>query len=430
MNFSSQPSRRPALLGTTALLLSLLTLFLSPSMAVAQQLAPPFCDLPALPACEPSSGPPDSPPAPERVKPGDCDFARAPVSGDKQAVAANAPNPLAGESFYVDTYRKQSGNKDYREPAYRDYLRAEGVEKTLLGKIALTPRFTWFGRFTPMPERICAFILSAEAEGGVPLITTLRHQGRECHANYQAGGVAEDERSKAWYDDLARGIGSSRAIIAFEPDSVGTVDCLAKSRRQARLDLLRYGVDVLSKLPNVTIYIEATASDWRPAAEVAKKLRYIGIDKVRGFMLNVTHFDWTAANIRYGMQVSRLVGGKHFIVSTNHSGRGPVHYRKRIGDRNRRVVINCHPRRRGLGPAPTTNTANPRVDAYMWISRPGYSRGACNGGPPKEGDWWRERALELARYATQWIGPPKGTRYGFPRGSVSLSQAAGDQIQR
>ena len=363
-------------------------------------------------------------------KPGDCAFPRAAVSGDKRAVAPSAPNPLAGERWYVDTYRKQSGNKDFREPAFRDYLRSSGEQKDLLGKIALTPRFTWFGRFTPMPERICAFVQTAEAEASVPLVTVLRHQGRECNADYQAGGVAEDDRSKRWYDALARGIGESRVIIAFEPDSLGTVECLAPSRRRARLDLLRYGVDALSQLPNATIYIEASASDWRPAAEMARKLRYVGIHKVRGFMLNVTHFDWTAANIRYGRDISRRVGGKHFIVSTNHSGRGPVHYRKRIGDRNRRVVVNCHPRARGLGPSPTTATADARVDAYMWISRPGYSRGACNGGPPKEGDWWLDRALELARFATQQLGPASGTRFGFPSGQLSLSQAAGDQLDR
>ncbi len=422
MTFPTLPSRPFPLLAMPALLLLAVALLISPPRAGAQQQDPPLCDLPELPICEPEPMPP--------TKPGDCNFARAPVSGDKRAISPRAANPLAGEQWYVDTYRKKSGNKDYREPAYRDYLRAQGRNKTLLGQIALTPRFTWFGRFTPMPERICAFILTAEAEGAVPLITTLRHQGRECHDNYMAGGVAEDERSKQWYDALARGIGSSRAIIAFEPDSVGTVKCLAPSRRQARLDLLRYGVDVLSKLPNVTLYIEATAADWRPAKEVAQKLRYIGIHKVRGFMLNVTHFDWTAANIRYGRQISRLVGGKHFIVSTNHSGRGPVHYRKRVGGRNRRVVVNCHPRRRGLGPKPTTSTADSLVDAYMWISRPGYSRGACNGGPSKEGDWWLARALELAKYATQRLGPAKGSLYGFPRGKVTLSQAAGDQLQR
>jgi endoglucanase len=416
----------------TALALLAIALLVGPPTAGAQQLGLPLCDLPGLPICEPEPGPgpPPLPPAPEPTEPGDCNFARTPVNGDKRAVSASAPNPLAGEKWYVDTYRKRSGNKQYREPAYRDYLRAKGRDKALLGKVALTPRFTWFGRFTPMPARICAFVQTAEADASVPLVTVLRHQGRKCNADYQAGGVAEDDRSKAWYDRLARGIGTSRAIIAFEPDSVGTIDCLAKSRRKARLNLLRYGVDVLSKLPNVTIYIEASASDWRPAKEVAQRLRYIGIAKVRGFMLNVTHFDWTAANVRYGMEVSRMVGGKHFIVSTNHSGRGPVHYRKRIGDRNRRVVINCQPLRRGLGPNPTTKTATSRVDAYMWISRPGYSRGACNGGPPKEGDWWLDRALELARYATPWTGPPRGTRYGFPSGKLSLGQAAGDQLQR
>jgi endoglucanase len=329
----------------------------------------------------------------------------------------------------VDTYRKTSGNKEHREPAYRDYLRASGARKALLGKIALTPRFTWFGSFTPMPERICAFVQTAEADGAVPLITVLRHQGKECNPRYQAGGVAEDNRTKAWYDAFARGIGSSRAIIAFEPDSVGTIECLAKGRRKARMNLLRYGVDVMSKLPNATVYIEASASDWRPAKLIAKRLRYIGISKVRGFMLNVTHFDWTAPNIRYGMKISKLVGGKHFIVSTTHSGRGPVHYSKRVGKRTTRVVVNCHPRLRGLGPRPTTKTGNPRVDAFMWISRPGYSRGRCNGGP-KEGDWWLARALELARFATDRLGPARGTRYGFPKGRYSLRQVAGDQLRR
>ena len=362
-----------------------------------------------------------------RVAPGDCGFQRNAVSGDKQAVSPRAANPLAGEQWYVDTYRKTTGNKQFREPAYRDYRRFGGRRKALLAKIALTPRFTWFGRFTPMPERICAFVQTAEADDAVPLVTVLRHQGRACNSRYTGGGVAEDRRTKAWYDSFARGIGSSRAIIAFEPDSLGTIECLARSRRKARLDLLRYGVDVLSKLRNATVYIEASASDWRPAKLMAQRLRYIGIRKVRGFMLNVTHFDWTAANIRYGMQISKRTGGKHFIISTNHSGRGPVHFRRRVGGRNRRVVVNCHPLKRGLGPRPTTNTGNPRVDAFMWISRPGYSRGACNGGPRKEGDWWLARALELARFATDRLGPAPGTKFGFPRGRYSLKQVAGDQ---
>ena len=424
MNFPALPSRPLVLLALPALVLLALVLLISPPRAGAQEEDLPICDVPGLPVCEPEPEPPA--PGPETTKPGDCNFNRAPVIGDKPAISPSAPNPLAGESWYVDTYRKQSGNKEYREPAYRDYLRAQGAKKTLLGKIALTPRFTWFGRFTPMPERICAYIQTAEADRAVPLITVLRHQGRACNNRYTAGGVAEDNRTKRWYDAFARGVGRSRAIIAFEPDSLGTIECLAPSRRKARLNLLRYGVNVLSKLPNATVYIEASASDWRPAKLMAQRLRYVGIRKVRGFMLNVTHFDWTAANIRYGMQVSKRVGGKHFIVSTNHSGRGPVHYKSG----GRTIVVNCHPKFRGLGPKPTTKTGNPRVDAFMWISRPGYSRGSCNGGPSKEGDWWLARALELAKFATNRRAPAKGTVFGFPRGRFSLRQVAGDQLGR
>ena len=63
---------------------------------------------------------------------------------------------------------------------------------------------------------------------------------------------------------------------------------------------------------------------------MAPKLRAIGIHRVRGFMLNATHMDWTAKNIRYGRRLSRRVGGKPFIVNTSHNGNGPLH-RKVLG---------------------------------------------------------------------------------------------------
>ncbi|MYV59291.1 endoglucanase, partial [Streptomyces sp. SID4931] len=47
------------------------------------------------------------------------------------------------------------------------------------------------------------------------------------------------------------------------------------------------------------------------------------------------------------------------------------------------------------GEAPTTQTGDELVDAYLWIKRPGESDGDCKGGP-KAGDWWPEYALGLA----------------------------------
>jgi endoglucanase len=327
---------------------------------------------------------------------------------DPRAVDPTAPNPLRGLRWYVDPL----------EPAYRSYRtfleRGRTHSAELMWRIASQPRFRWFGRWdNPVRGRVRNWLLCAAAvqPGAVPLMLVMRHQGKGCGGGYSGGGPAEDRRSRAWYRNFARAVGDARVIIGFEPDSLGTIDCLAPGRRRARLELLRYGVDVLSRLPRATIYLEAGASDWEPARRTAKQLRFIGIAKVRGFMLNVTHHDWTRANIRHGLAISRRVGGKHFIVNTSFNGRGPIHLRRG----RRRVNVWCNPPGRGLGIAPTTATDHPLVDAYMWVNRPGYSAGACNGGPTPVGAWWPERALMYARLATDWLSPPRGTRNGFLR---------------
>jgi endoglucanase len=254
--------------------------------------------------------------------------------------------------------------------------------------------------------KVRRLIDSAVGDGAVPVFTVLRAQSTGCGPHYDGGGAAEDAKTRAWYDDLARTIGSDRVVIAFEPDSLGTIDCHAPSRREDRIRLLRYGVDSLSTLPNATIYIEAGASDWEPAERTAKQLRAIGVAKVRGFMLNATHYDWTRVNIQHGIEISRLTGGKHFVINTAENGRGPIHYQLANG-RLRNVW--CNPPLRGLGVAPTTNTSNQMVDAYLWISRPGYAQ-SCQHRPI---GWYPPRALEYARRATDWESSPKGTRFGY-----------------
>jgi endoglucanase len=338
---------------------------------------------------------------------------------DPRGVDPASPNPLSGLRFFVDP----------REPSWRQWRayqrRGKRHRAGLMWKVAREPKFKWYGRFTrPLGAVVGRVLRQAQARGEVPLMAVMRHRGRRCGRDYLAGGSAEDAATRAWYRAFAAAVGSARVVIAFEPDSLGTVDCLAPSRRLERLQTLRYGVEVLSRLPNATIYLEAGASDWEPARRTAWQLRYIGVDMVRGLMLNVTHYDWTGRNIRHGLRISRLTGGKPFIVSTAFNGRGPIHFRTRVAGRRRRINVWCHPLMRGLGIPPTTDTHHPKVDGYMWIGRPGYSGGACNGGPLPVGRWWARRALMLARYGTDWIRPPRGSRYGlFKR--YSLHQLGG-----
>jgi endoglucanase len=326
----------------------------------------------------------------------------AAVFGGPSAPAQSGDsNPLAGVRFYVDR----------ESPAWeqwRSYDRSgERRKADLIWRIAREPKAMWLGRFTSpnFHVKVRRLIDAAIADGSVPIFTVLRAQSTGCGRSYTGGGPAEDARTRAWYDDLARAIGNDRVVIAFEPDSLGTIDCHARSRRDDRIRLLRYGVTALSRLPNATIYIEAGASDWESAKRTAKQLRAVGIAKVRGFMLNATHQDWTRANIQHGLDISRRTGGKHFVINTAENGRGPVHRRLPNG---RRLTVWCNPPGRGLGPPPTTNTANPMVDAYLWINRPGYAQ-SCQRRPIA---WYPPRALEYARWATTWEAPPKGTHNG------------------
>ena len=315
-------------------------------------------------------------------------------AGATPAQRAAADDPLEGVRFFVDR----------EAPAWLAWRRASGPRKRLLWKIAREPKAQWYGRFTRPASQFRAKVRrpleAARRQGTVPLFTVMRAESTQCHPGYQASGPAEDARARRWYAKFARAIGSARAVIAFEPDSLGTIRCHARSRRDDRKRLLRYGVSKLAALPNTTVYIEAGASDWMTPRQAAKLLRQVGVGRVRGFMLNATHFDWTAANVRHGLAISRLLGGKHFIVNTAHNGRGP---HRRSGLRRHEW---CEPPGRGLGPPPTTDTMHPLVDAYLWVNRPGYDQ-SCGG---RKIAWNTRKALGLARRATSWVSPASRRR--------------------
>ncbi len=244
----------------------------------------------------------------------------------------------------------------------------------------------------------------------------MRHQGILRGHGYLGGGAKEDARTRAWYDDFARAVGNARVVIGFEPDSLGTLDCLAASRRGARLRTLRYGVSKLSQLPNATIYLEAGASDWEPAKRTAKQLRFIGVDKVRGIMLNVTHHDWTRSNMLHGLDISRRVGAsrhdQHLLQRPRTGALPPLDQPRPPPLRT--INVSCHPDLRASARRPPRPPRDAKVDAYLYLNRPGYSAGACNGGPTAGGHLvGRPRALMYAKYATDWRAAAPGTRYGF-----------------
>jgi endoglucanase len=319
-----------------------------------------------------------------------CASAPGAAASGGQNPGARDPNPLVGQAWWDQHTKWNETWNGYRRALQAG--RREHAAKIL--RLARTPQFRWWGQWErPIVSKLRGTfdLMDGEGPGLVPLIAVygLEHSG--CGGGFTGGGPIADARYRSWVRGVASGIGDREAVIAYEPDSLGTVECVTRSRRAARLRLLAYGVEVLSRLPNVTVYIDAGAPDWQDVPTIARKLRAVGVSRVRGFMLNATHQATTRRSIRYGLSLSGRIGGKHFIVNTSHNGNGPD-TRLSYGSRW------CNPPNAAAGALPTTNTASSRVDAYLWVERPGFSNGTCNGGPPT-GHWWEQRAVQMVERA-------------------------------
>lgn len=163
-----------------------------------------------------------------------------------------------------------------------------------------------------------------------------------------------------------------------------------------RLRELHDAIAVLSFCPRLVTYLDAGAADAVPAGRVARLLRRAGVARIQGFFLNSTHVDWTSREIRFGERVSRLTGGKHFVVNTGENGQGPLVPADRVHHGNE---VLCNPPGRGLGPKPTAATGYPNADAFAWTSNPSESGGSCVPGAPPTGAYWPMYAVGLVAHA-------------------------------
>jgi endoglucanase len=305
------------------------------------------------------------------------------------AVAPTGTNPLAGADFFVDP-ESEAANAAKRYPAI----------KTISGE----PGTARFGPFSfghngvpNISTAVSRYLTRASVEvpGTVPLLATYRIvHGRCGHASDSRSDVAS---YKGFIDGFAKGIGSYRAVLFLEIDSIITMPCLSQHGKAVREQELQYAINTLTaNCPQLVIYLDAGAADALSAPASARYLRRSGIAKIQGFFLNATHFDWTSREITYGEKISRLTGGKHFVINTGANGRGPLRPPDIVHQGNE---VLCNPPGRGLGPLPTASTGYPSVDMFAWTTNPGESGGPCRPGAPKTGVYWPAYALSLVRNA-------------------------------
>jgi endoglucanase len=294
-------------------------------------------------------------------------------------------NPLAGARFFVDPDS--------------DPARAARAGHPLLHVIADQPGTSRYGSFSWPNAGIAVSNELAKAQvlqpGSVPMLATYRLVPGGCAR--RADSPADQQRYHDFIENFAQGIGSYRAVLFLEEDAIITTPCLSAHGVDVRMAELHDAINVLTAhCPRLVIYLDAGAADAVLAPDVARLLKRAGVDQIQGFFLNSTHFDWTSREIQFGELVSRLTGGKHFVVNTGDNGRGPLATADPVHQGNE---VLCNPPGRGLGPKPTADTGYPNADAFAWTTNPGESGGRCVPGAPATAAYWPAYAEMLVRNA-------------------------------
>lgn len=292
--------------------------------------------------------------------------------------AVVSANPFTGARGYVQPFTDARREADARR----------GWDPTgaaALDRIASSPQPFWVGdwnRTDALAGVVDGHVDAAVAQGALPVLVAYAIPYRDC-GGHSAGGVGSAADYAAWLDQLARGIGDRSVAVVLEPDALTSLDCLDATQRAERFAMLSDAVTRLGANPRTSVYLDAGNSSWKPVAEVSSALRSAGVDRARGFSLNVSNFVDSPTSIAYGESLSTALGGRPtFVVDTSRNGLGSN------GEW-------CNPAGRALGTPWTTSTGSSKADALLWLKRPGESDGTCNGGPPA-GQFWVDYAIGLA----------------------------------
>jgi hypothetical protein len=315
--------------------------------------------------------------------------ALAPVSPAVAGVAnrvvpgASRSNPLAG-------MRRGVYKGPYFNSIYPNYRRARGHTRRLLARIAQQPLAFWFGAwFADSDAKSAAANFIAGATDANPNVLSQMvvfrldpWEGGACPGGWNA---ANQRSYRTWVNNFAAGIGRSRVAIILQPDLAFST-CASS---HAPIELVNYAARRFNSLPHTTVYIDGGVHYWPSFSQAVSMLEQAGIRGVRGFALNTSEFDGTAAEIEYGVRLAQALAsagypGKHFVINTAGNGQGFLN--GQVSDPNNPPICQSRSQRVcvTLGIPPTARVADSRwhlsgydanlayhyVDAYMWIDRP------------------------------------------------------------
>ena len=320
-------------------------------------------------------------------------------------------NVLAGTTFYVDPQNPAA-------IAEADARRSHPEWVPLLNDIATEPgahRFYMWNMTGSISGQVAHYLEGTQLQEPNTTVMLSTYSLVHDHCGYTATPDMET-RYDNFISQVAQGIGNYHAVFFLELDSLITAPCLTHAQLAIRDAELRYAISALEADPHVVVYLDGGAADAIPAGIMAGLLRGAGVAQAQGFFLNSTHFDWTTTELHYGQEISRMLGGAHFVINTGENGRGPLVPANRVKTGNE---VLCNPAGRGLGPLSLQNdvaqqTAYAGDDGLLWFSNPGGSGGQCVPGAPPTGAYWPEYAAMLARNWVDQVSGPQFSLTGSP----------------
>jgi len=239
-------------------------------------------------------------------------------------------------------------------------------------KIAEQAGGRWFGNWSgDIQQAVSAYTTAADTADKLPILVAYNIPGRDCGGDSK-GGAGSPEAYRTWISQFADGIGDRPAIVIIEPDALAQLGCIPAEVQPTRLELLRYAVDQFAtKNPNTWAYMDGGNATWIEAGEMARRLQAVEVGRIRGFVLNTSNYQTTAASVAKGNAIrGALNSNAQFVIDTSRNGNGPD------ADDNW-----CNPPGRKLGDTSRDGShVSGTVDSLLWIKVPGDSDGNCGLG--------------------------------------------------
>ena len=158
-------------------------------------------------------------------------------------------------------------------------------------------------------------LAAARLENAVPIFVAYNIPGRDC-SQYSAGGAPTDADYDAWINAIGGAIGSAKAVVLEEPDSLADLPGYCGGSYAAefpgitnttRVGDVAYAVSTLEADPNISLYLDAGNSAWQNVGGMAETLTAADVQQSQGFFLNVSNYQYDANSDYFGTWVSECI---------------------------------------------------------------------------------------------------------------------------